>query len=214
MKNALEFYYAMNELKSIIRRGAVQWKVARPRLESDAEHIALTETLAIVLANQLGLADKLNMGYLLMMLNFHEVGELKIGDLTLYDGVDANEKHKQELEYAKHLFKKLKNSQFFVDMLDDFNNGRSREARFAKACDKLENVLEFKKYDAHGQTDLSKGTKEMLTFPRVKEILERGADSFGELWYRYHLPSFASLGFDENTYKEILDEIDIKNLCE
>ena len=99
-------------------------------------------------------------------------------------------------------------------MIKDFNEQTSLEAKFARACDKLENVLEFKKYDAHGQTDLSKGTHEMLTYPRVKEILEQGADSFGALWYRYHLPSFESLGFDENTYAEILNEIDIKNLCE
>lgn len=214
LKNGLEFYFYMNQLKSIIRRGALLWKVDRPRFESDAEHIALTETLAIVLANQLDLTKKLNMGYLLQMLNFHEIGELKIGDLTLYDNISATEKHKQELEYAKTLLGKLKNNQQFVDMLDDFNNGRSFEAKFAKACDKLENCLEFKKYSDLGQTDLSRGTNEMLNFPRVKELLESGVDTFGELLYQYHLPSFAWLGFEKEDWQNLLKKLNIKDICE
>ncbi len=208
IKDGLELYFAMNRLKTIIRQGAVQWKVDRPRLESDAEHIALAETLAIIMANQLGMTKELDMAYLLQMLNFHEIGELDVGDLTLYDKVDKDEKHKRELECAKRLLKKLKNSEYFVAMIDDFNNRRSKEAKFAHAIDKLENCLEFKIYEDLGQTNLKKGSKEMLNFPPVKKILEENKDcTFGELWWRYHLPSFAWLGFEEGDYKNLLKKI-------
>ncbi len=209
VKNGLEFYFDLNKLKTLIRQGAVKWKVNRPRLESVAEHIALTETLAIALANQLNLTKKMDMGYLLTMINFHEIGELNIGDLTIYDNVPANKKHESELNYAKQLLAKLKNSKFFVDMLKDFNSSTSFEAKFAKACDRLENVLEFKKYCDLHQVSLSNASAEMLNFPPVKTLLEQHKNmELDELWYRYHLSSFAMLGFKESDW-EIIKNIKI-----
>lgn len=208
IKDAVEFYFEMRELKQLIRQGAVQWKVNRPRFESDAEHIALTETLAIALADQLNLREEFDMGYLLNMINFHEIGELKIGDLTIYNNPDTKDKHAKELAHAKQLLKNLKSCDYFVNMINDFNNGFTLEARFAKACDKLENVLEFKRYCDEHAVSIENASPEMLNFPKVKVLLDRGINSLDDIWYFYHLPSFEYLGFDKDTWYNCIKPMD------
>ena len=42
----------------------------------------------------------------------------------------------------------------------------------------------------------------------ILKILEENKNcTFGELWWRYHLPSFAWLGFEEGDYKNLLKKI-------
>ena len=38
LDDAFKFYYTATKLKDMLRQGAVQWNVNKPRLESIAEH--------------------------------------------------------------------------------------------------------------------------------------------------------------------------------
>lgn len=210
IKDAIEFYYMVSGLKELIRQGAVQWNVKRERLEDVADHIFGTQILAIALKNNLQL--NLDLGYVLEMLTLHEIEELKIGDLTFFTGMNLTKEQKIAMgaEFVSGLLQKLLNKEYYQEMIDDFNYGHSFEAKFAKACDKFENVLEFKKYVDAGQVNLSHGTKEMLANKKLQEFINNGITSLDDIWFIYHMPNFEQFGLSKEVWKDVIKPIDSK----
>lgn len=88
--NVLEFYFLANKLKEVIRSGWKQWNVSRDRLESVAEHVFSTCTLAIAIESEYHY--NIDLSKVLMMLVLHETEEILIPDITPCDGVSAEEK--------------------------------------------------------------------------------------------------------------------------
>ena len=205
VKEAIEFYFAATSLKELIRRGQLMWKVNNERKEDVADHIFGAQILAISLKNNLNL--DLNLSCVLEMLVVHELEEIKIGDFTLYDNVSKEQKIAMGSEFVSNLLTKLNNKEYYQNMIDDFNTLSSKEAKFAKAIDKLENVLEFKKYADAGQVNLSCATKEMLEEKRVKQILADGISTFDDLWFFYHLPNYEYIGITEEVWKDVIKPI-------
>ncbi|MDR0850430.1 MAG: HD domain-containing protein [Christensenellaceae bacterium] len=210
IKNAIEFYYAATGLKELLRQGAVQWKVKRKRLEDVADHIFGTQILAIALKNNLNI--NIDLGYVLEMLTIHELEELKIGDLTYFTGKNITKEQKTQrgAEFVSNLLSKLTNKEYYQKMIDDFNCGNTLEAKFAKACDKFENVLEFKKYADAGQVNLSHGSAEMLADKTIQKYLKEGITSLEDIWFIYHSPSFESFGLTREVWKKTIKPIDTK----
>lgn len=205
IKNAVEFYYAVTGLKELIRQGAVQWNVKRERLEDVADHIFGTQILAIALKNNLDL--DIDLGYVLEMLTIHEIDELKIGDFTVFANITKEQKVAMSADFVSDILMKLQNKEYYQNMIDDYNTGRSFEAKFAKACDKFETVLEFKKYVDAGQVDLSSGTKEMLENKRMQELINNGITSLDDVWFVWHSSAFEYLGLTREVWKNIIKPI-------
>lgn len=210
IKDAIEFYYTATKLKELLRQGAVQWNVERERMEDVADHIFGTQILAIALKNNLKL--NVDLGYVLEMLTLHELEELKIGDLTYFTskGISHEQKMRMGAGFVSDLVSKLENKDYYQKMINDFNLQITPEAKFAKACDKFENVLEFKKYVDAGQVDLSHGNHEMLNEPLIKEYVEKGISNLDDMWFVYHSPSFENLGITREIWENIIKPIDSK----
>ena len=90
-KNVINFYVACNKLKNVIRKGWKDWNVEKDRLESVAEHIYGVQMLAIAMYSEY--QYDIDIEKVIIMLSIHELEEITIGDLTLFD-IDPKEKEK------------------------------------------------------------------------------------------------------------------------
>ena len=68
----------------------------------------------------------------------------------------------EHLEYKEELLR----------LTDEFNYSKSQEALFAKAIDKLECVLEFKRYHDNGQVSVDHVTDDMLENEKLKSYIK------------------------------------------
>lgn len=208
-ENAIEMYYMITSLKDMIRQGAVQWNVQRPRLESVAEHIFSAQVLAISLYTQNKV--KVDLPKVLFMLAVHELEEIEIGDKTVFDNVCKDDKLAMGRAAVTKLLSNFNNTKCIEDIINEYNEGKTLEARFSKACDKLDNVLEFKKYVDNGQVSLNNATAEMLKHPKLQELLKQGRTSLEDIWFYYHQPSYEEFGICSDIWENTIKPINTKN---
>ena len=81
-KSVIEFYLMCNKLKRVIRTGWQDWNVKAERLESVAEHIYGVQMLALAMKSQY--QYDIDISKVIKMLAVHELEEIFIGDLTLF----------------------------------------------------------------------------------------------------------------------------------
>ena len=160
LDESFKFYYKAIKLKEMLRNGPLMWKVNKDRIESIAEHTFGCMILAISLYSQLKL--EIDLGRVLEMLTIHELEEIVIGDITPLDKIKKEDLRVKARESVEELVKDLENKEELMKLTDEFNSSKTKEAKFAKAVDKLECVLEFKKYQDNGQVSINHVTDEML----------------------------------------------------
>ena len=90
-ENVIKYYVFCNKLKNIVRTGWKDWQVKRERIESVAEHIYGVQMLAIAMKSEF--EYDIDLEKVLFMLAVHELEEIIIGDLTLFD-ISNEEKEK------------------------------------------------------------------------------------------------------------------------
>ena len=207
LKDAFKFYYKATELKDMLRQGAVQWKVKKERLESIAEHTYGCMILAISLQSELNI--DINLGKVLEMITIHELEELAIGDVTPLDNIDKKILKDKAREAVYNFVKDLNCSDTLMELTDEYNEGLTKEAKFAKAVDKLECVLEFKKYQDLGQVSLSHITDEMLKNKYLKAYVDSGKYDLADIFFLYHMPAFKDYGIDEEYWFNNLKHLQI-----
>lgn len=207
LKDAIQFYYKATELKDMIRQGAVQWSVDKDRLESIAEHIYGCLILAISLQSELNL--NIDLEKTLEMLTIHELEELVIGDVTPLDNIDKKALKQKAENAVCDIVKNLVQKDKLIGITEEFNLSSSQEAKFAKAVDKLECVLEFKKYQDLGQVSLSHLKPEMLKNKYLKAYVDSNKYDLDDMFFLYHMPAFKDFGIDEKYWFENLKHLNI-----
>lgn len=210
LEDSFVFYYKATKLKDMLRQGAIQWSVNRERMESIAEHTFGCMILAISLYSELKL--KLDLGKTLEMLTIHELEELFIGDITPLDNVNKEDLKLVAKQKIYNLVNNLKIKDSIISLTEDFNSSNTIEAKFAVAIDKLECVLEFKKYEDNKQVSLKNLTPEMLKNKYLKAYVEENKYSLADIFFLYHMPYYKEFGIDENYWFNNLKNLDIKNL--
>ena len=119
---------------------------------------------------------KLDCLRLLKMLILHEFGETgKAGDITPTDGITAKEKHRMEKETVIALFKDFPNGESYIALWEEFEEGKTNEARLAKAIDKLEMCMQAKIYSLQHNKDLQEffdRAREQMQFSEVLALFE------------------------------------------
>jgi 5'-deoxynucleotidase YfbR-like HD superfamily hydrolase len=87
------------------------------------------------------------------MLVLHELEEVVIGDLTLYDkGYD--EKWGMGRQAVQKVLGNLTKKDEYLELVEEFNMKETKEAQFAYFCDKLEADLQVKRYEEEGVMDM------------------------------------------------------------
>lgn len=112
IQKLLKFYLLATELKNKIRSGWIVWNVSKERLESVAEHIYGTCILAIAIDSEFNL--NIDLSKVVMMLVLHEIEEIKIGDLTLFDKITDDEKRIIGKEAVTQVLKPLSKKDKYI----------------------------------------------------------------------------------------------------
>ncbi len=199
MKDLINFFTQVGKLKDMPRRGWVINDIKNP--ESIADHVFRASLMAWILGSN----KKLNIERLLKTALIHDICEVYAGDTTPYDSIlpkDAkkrrelmktwprfsdkekkrlkDKKYKKEKEALEKITKDLPRNlrSEMMHLWYDYEKGLTKEGRFFKQADRLENFLQAVEYH-----------KKYKTPPQ------------GPWW------AWAREFFDDNTSLEFIDEI-------
>ena len=163
-------------LKTMIRKGWERWNISALRVESVAEHIYGTMMLAIAMHSEF--YKEINIDKVIKMLAIHEMEEIRIGDITPFDNVEVEEKRTMGKKAVQKLCNNIELGYEYEKLIEEFENGETKEAKFAKMCDKFEADLQSKVYDESKCFDLtSDKNKNNLEDSRIKNMTNKGINT-------------------------------------
>ena len=138
------YYDEIIDLKTLVRTG---WTICfgehNGRLETDAEHTFSCLMLALKIINDEKL--ELNHEKVMKMILYHEIGEIDVGDIPVIDTARRINKHELEQNAVLRFAQNHKTPEI-IDLWNEFEECETREAKFCKMIDKLDTVLQAKKY--------------------------------------------------------------------
>lgn len=206
--NVVQFYLLASKLKDIVRTGWKQWNVDRERLESVAEHIYGTCILAIAMDSEFEF--KLDLRKSMIMIVIHELEEVVIGDITPLDGVTKEEKRVRGEEAVRTVLGSLTKKEEYIELLNEFEDDKTPEAKFAKMCDKLECDFQVKLYCEEKAVDLySENNKHWLEMERIRNrVASEGAETLADLF----IENDRKFYLENTAFREMLDFIKEKEL--
>lgn len=183
-QSVIEFYLLCNKLKKLIRTGWLDWNVKSERLESVAEHIYGVQMLALAMNSQYDYDVDINK--VIKMLAVHELEEICIGDLTLFQ-ISREEKEILGHQAINKVLRGLIDKDEIRNLIMEFDERKTNEAKFAYQCDKLECDMQSKVYDTEGEIPLdadSQINNSAYLNKSVQELLAQGK-SFSDMWLEF-----------------------------
>jgi putative hydrolase of HD superfamily len=134
----LAFIVEIDRLKGIIRRAPL---IDGSRRENSAEHSWHLALMAMVLAEYID--EPVDVGRTIRLVLVHDIIEIDAGDTFAYDLSGYADKAEREERAAGRIFGLLPGDQAaeFRALWDEFEAGRTAEARFANALDRLMPLL-------------------------------------------------------------------------
>ena len=206
IQKLIQFYLLATSLKDKIRTGWKIWNIDRQRVESVAEHIYGTCILAIAIDSEFDL--EIDIYKVVMMLVLHEIEEVKIGDLTPFDKITQEEKRKIGKQAVEEVLAPLTKGINYIELLEEFEKLETKEAKFAKMCDKLEADIQAKIYCEENAIKMNDDKNaNLLQDERIKGLIDKGAKSVADLYIEYDRPVFT-----EEIVEHIADYIKNNNL--
>ena len=196
--NAIKFYLLATELKDKIRSGwkTETWNIDRQRLESVAEHIYGCCILAIAIDSEFEM--QIDLKKVILMLVIHELEEIKIGDLTPFDKITKEKKRKIGREAVCEILKSLTKSDEYINIIDEFEEMQTQEAKFCKMIDKLEADIQAKIYCEENRADVSNvKNKEILKDERIVKMIDAGNRTVADFFIENDRPIFTQKEFLE-----------------
>lgn len=135
MKSIANLLFEARKLKELPRSGYAFLGAGN---ETVAEHSFMTTFIAFVMAR---METDINEQRLTSMCLVHDLPEARTGDLNYVqkEYVTANEE-----KAVKDLSSTLPFGHLFADLIDEFNQGETKEARLANDADQLSFILELK----------------------------------------------------------------------
>lgn len=134
----IRFILELDKLKSVLRQN---YLLRQDRHENTAEHCWHLALMALLLAEYA--ASEINLGHLLELLLIHDLVEIYAGDTYCYDENETLDQEEREAQAAEKLFGLLPVDQStrLHELRNEFEEGRSSEARFALSLDRLMPLL-------------------------------------------------------------------------
>lgn len=195
-KRVIDYYVLCNKLKTVIRTGWLDWHLKKERLESVAEHIYGVQMLAIAMKSEYNY--DINLEKVIMMLAVHELGEIKIGDLTQFQ-ISRDDKEKIEHEAVHNILKDILDGDKIEKLFLEFDERKTLESKFAYQCDKLECDIQAKLYDEENLVDLSI-QEDNISFhnSKVQKLLRKYNNAWGKMWLKFGQETYP---YDDNFRK-------------
>ena len=199
--NVIKYYVLCNRLKNVIRKGWLDWKVDRERIESVAEHVYGVQQLAIAMYSEFNY--NIDIYKVIMMLAVHELEEIIIGDLTCFD-ISSEEKEKIGHNAVEEILSNLASKDEIKSIILEFDERKTKEAIFAYHCDKLECDLQCKIYDEEHCVDMKKqDTNKTYYDERVQELINNGETTWSNMWLEYD----RNIYIEDKNFINVLDYI-------
>lgn len=198
IETAIKYYKLCTKLKDTIRTGPVVWNAKRERIESVAEHIYGVQMLALSIYYQF--EYKLDIMKVIYMLAIHELEEVEIGDLAFFE-TTREEKLVKGKEATDYILKDFLGKDEISALLDEYNERKTEEAKFAYHCDKLECDIQMKLYDQEGCFDLNdQPNNPIINNPIVKKVLD-SEKNISNAWIEFDRTKYE----DDKNFIEIID---------
>ncbi len=195
IQNLIQFYLLATELKDKIRSGWKVWNIERERVESVAEHIYGTCILAIAIDSEFKL--NVNLNKVIMMLVLHEIEEIKIGDLTPFDKVTKEEKRRIGKIAVEEVLSTLSDKIKYIELIEEYEEMKTKESIFCKMCDKLEADIQCKKYCEENSININnEKNTELLKDERIEKLIQKGAKSVADLFIENDRPLYTEKVFE------------------
>ncbi len=183
------FIHEIDKVKYILRKTKL---FNSERNENDAEHSWHLAIMAIILAEYAN--EPVDILKVVKMLLIHDVVEIGAGDIFLYDTAISHTNTEAEQKAAERIFGLLpaEQSAELIALWNEFESGITMEAKFARAMDRLEPLLQnisngggtWKEFDVRYEKVLEK-----------KSVIAKGSEY---LW------AFAKQLIDESVKNGIL----------
>ena len=197
-QRVIEFYVLTTKLKNVIRTGWKDWHVNSERLESVAEHVYGVQMLALAIYSEY--KYDIDIKKVIFMLAVHELEETIIGDLT-YKQISSEDKKKIGHEAVEKILSNLLSGEEIKELIYEFDEGATEEAKFAYHCDKLECDLQCKLYDEGGYVRVEDQLESDNHRKDMMEALRKGESTWSYIWMNYDRPKYE----DDNNFMEVLD---------
>ena len=203
IQNIIHFYVLASTLKDKIRRGWKIWHVERERVESIAEHIYGTCMLAIAIDSEYDF--NIDLMKVIKILVIHELEEIEIKDFTPFDKITNKEKRKIGKVAVEDVLKDLTKKEELIELIEEFENMKTKESIFAKMCDKLESDIQCKLYCEEHCLDVNKSeNKPILEDERIQNLIEDGSKTISDFYIENHKKEILD---QDQIFKEIADYI-------
>lgn len=137
----------MHKLRNTKRKGWYDKNIQRERVESVADHIYGCQMLAYAMKSEFNYNVDINK--VILMLVVHEIGKTVIGDLTPED-MPEDLKNEYERKTVKELLDLIPSSNLLKNLFEEFENKKTKEAKFAYQIDKTECDLQARLYEQDG----------------------------------------------------------------
>ena len=200
-KRIIDFYLYVNKLKYKIRTGFVEISITKERLESVAEHIYGCLMLSIAVDSEYNL--NIDMYKVLKMLTIHELDEVLKPDFTLRSGITREEKIKIGTESVNIVSSTLSSRDELISLVNEFNEGKTKEAKFCYLIDKMECDMQAKVYDLDGNFLIEKAKEDLVYYGSSAKKIEKNAKTASDYWILYDKPKFKN----DKIFKLLCDEL-------
>ena len=169
----IEFIKEIDKIKYIQRRTKL---INSNRCENDAEHSWHLAMMTLILAEHSN--EPIDVLKVIKMVLIHDIVEIDAGDTFIYDTQKNHTNTANEFEAAKRIFGILPTKQRdeLIDLWMEFEEGKTVDAKFAKAMDRLEPLLQ--NASNRGGTWAEYNVPYSSVYEK-KKIIKNGSDS---LW--------------------------------
>jgi len=131
------------------------------------------------------------------MLVLHEVEEIKIGDLTPFDKQTQEERRTLGKQAVEEVLNSLDKKVQYMELIEQFEEMKTKESLLAKMCDKLEADIQSKIYCEEGYMNIEKEENQpLLEDKRIQRLLNEGAKSIADLFIENDRPIFTEKVFE------------------
>ncbi len=203
IKNIIHFYILTSTLKDKIRSGWKVWHIERERIESIAEHIYGTCMLAIAIDSEYDF--EIDLMKVIKILVIHELEEIEIKDFTPFDKIATEEKRKIGKKAVEDVLKDLTKKEEIKELIEEFEDLKTKESIFARMCDKLESDIQCKIYCEEGCLNSNKDeNKLLLQDERIQKLIETGSKTVSDFFVENHKNEILN---QNKVFKEMADYI-------
>lgn len=145
MMNSEKLLQQINFIKEIDKVKYIKRKTKlfnSDRNENDAEHSWHLAMMTIVLAEHSDV--KIDVLKVMKMVLIHDIVEIDAGDVFIYDTLKNHSNTNEERIAANRIFGMLpkEQAQEYIAIWEEFEEGQTPEAKFAKTMDRLEPLLQ------------------------------------------------------------------------